>query len=287
MNIAWAGTYAATKVLMERAPFFLVTSLRYLAAAAPLLLVAWRISGLRMSARDFARAALMGIATFTLCPLFLYAGVSLSRAGDAAVLVSTEPLLVSIGAFVFLREKIDRPTGAALAAAFAGAVILSGFWLETGAVHPFGTALIVLGIFFEASYSVMGKELLRRHPPLRVTAVALAAACVVNAVAVTLFVGWAPAARLTAGDGLILVGYLAGLCTVVGYTYWYVALRDAATSRVTLTIFAQPVVGLAAAYFLNRESPTAHQIAGAAIILAAVAATLRRVPAVPIPPEAA
>ena len=156
INVVWAGTYPATKYLMQDTPFFLVTSLRYLIALAPLLLLAWLRYGLAFTAGDLLRCAVIGIATFTLCPALMYYGVGLSRAADAAILTSAEPLLVSLGAYFYLRERVDRRTVAALLIAFGGALILSEVWRGgQGDINPLGTFFILAGVCFEAVYSVV------------------------------------------------------------------------------------------------------------------------------------
>ena len=271
MNVLWAGTYAATKVLMADAPFFLVTSVRYLLAGLPLVVLAGLRGGLGMPARDLARCALMGIATFTLTPLFMYGGVKIGRAADGAVLTAAEPLLISLGAFLYLRERIARRTVVALVLAFGGALLLSEFWTDARAVRPLGTLLILLGVFFEATYSVVGKELLARHPPLKLTAVSIAAGSLVNAISLTALGWWPRVAGLTAWDWGVLAGYLALVCTLLGYTLWFVVLREHVTANVAITIFTQPALGILIAWAWIGETPTASQIAGTAVILAAVA----------------
>lgn len=276
MNVAWAGTYSATKVLMEHAPFYLVTSLRYLLAVAPLLGMAWFRHGLSMNRGDWLRTAAMGIATFTLCPVLMYAGVGMSRSSDAAILTSMEPLLVSMGAYLYLREKIDRRTGIALITAFFGALLLSEFWKDKGAVSFLGTLLIVCGVYFESLYSVIGKKLIGRHPALKIMALALLCGCVVNVIALTALGLWPEAAGLTGSDWALMGIYLSLICTLVGYTVWLVALAEDAAAKVAITIFTQPVVGIVIAWIWVNEVPTAAQIVGTAVILGAVAAALVR-----------
>lgn len=128
MNVIWAGSYAATKVLMQNVPFYMVTSARYFIAAIPLIILAVRQYGLKMSFADFGKCAIIGISTFVFCPVLMYAGVDISRAADAAVLTSMEPILVSLGAYIYLREKVAPRIFFALAIAFAGSLILSEFW---------------------------------------------------------------------------------------------------------------------------------------------------------------
>ncbi|MDP8256278.1 MAG: DMT family transporter [Candidatus Alcyoniella australis] len=270
LNVIWAGSYSATKVLMQHAPYFLVTSLRYLAAALPLLILAGRRHGLRMPPGDILRSALMGVSTFTLCPLLMYKGVSLSRASDAAVITAMEPLLVSLGAWIYLRERIGRRTAAALAVSFGGTIVLSQFWRQGESLSAFGIGLILAGVFFEAGYSVIGKEILRRHPPLKIVAVAVGAACLVNVTAISVLGYWPQAANLTAQDWSLLVVYLALLCTVVGYTFWFVALRQDSAAKVAITIYCQPVLGVLIAWAWVDEVPTTWMLIGAAVILIGV-----------------
>jgi drug/metabolite transporter (DMT)-like permease len=289
MNVLWAGTYSATKALMADAPFYLVTSIRYLLAAVPLLIAAGVRGGLAMPARDLARCAAMGVATFTLTPLFMYAGVGISRAADGAVLTSLEPLLISLGAYLYLRERIARRTVAALVVSFAGALLLSEFWRETRAVNPLGPLLILLGVSFEATYSVVGKGLLARHSPLKLTAVSIASGSAVNVAAITALGAWPKAAGLSLADWLLLAGYLAGVCTLFGYTVWFMVLSAHVTASVAITIFTQPALGILIAWAWLGERPNLPQVAGTLVILAAVAFGVPRrggTEPEPVPPPA-
>jgi len=269
-NVLWAGTYSTIKMMMAHAPFFLITSLRYLIALAPLLLIAYWRHGLAMNHRDLLRCGIIGVATFTLTPALMYAGVDMSRAADAAIITAMEPLLVSIGAYFYLRERIDRRTQWALVLAFGGTLVLSEFWRATGHLNLLGTMLILLAVFFETSYSVLGKELLQRHEPLKITAWAVTFGCVINVVSVTALDLWPQSRNLTGTDWAILVIYLAVICTGLGYTIWYAALKEDSTSKVAITIFTQPAFGILAAWFLVAETPTVAQIIGTSIIIFAV-----------------
>ena len=273
-NAAWAGTYAATKSLMGHAPYYLITSIRYIIAAIPLLLIAYHRTGLRMNAMDVFKCGLMGIATFTLSPVLMYAGVGLSRSSDAAIITAMEPLLVSLGAYIYLREKIGRKTAFALLIAFGGAMTLSEFWNTNGMINPLGTFLILFGVFFESLYSVIGKQVLARHPALKVSAVTIALGSAFNMVTITALGLWPQAKGLTLSDWLVLVLYLSLLCTALGYTIWFVALKNTSTANVTITIFTQPALGILISWIWVNETPTATTIIGALIIFIAVASVI-------------
>jgi len=75
-------------------------------------------------------------------------------------------------------------------------------------------------------------------------------------------------------DWAILVFYLSAICTAVGYTVWFVALKDASTASVTLTIFTQPALGIVISWIWVSETPTATTLVGALVIFAAVASVV-------------
>ena len=259
MNVLWAGTYAGTKDLMQHAPYFLVTSTRYLVAVVPLLLITYARGGLGITLGDFGRCVVIGVSTFTLCPLLMYTGVSMGRSSDAAILTSAEPLLVSLGAYLYLREKVGRRTAVALLIAFGGAITLSEFWRTGGAINPLSVFLIAGGVFFEAIFSVLGKELLYRNPPLKIVTYALLSGSLVNGIALSFLGFWPKLGALTSVDWFVLVVYLSLICTVGGYTWWYIALREDTTSKVAITIFIQPVVGILVSWAWVGERPTWSQ----------------------------
>jgi drug/metabolite transporter (DMT)-like permease len=276
MNIIWGGTYGATKSLMQHAPYFLVTTTRFALAALPLLAYVAKRYGLRMDRGDLLRCAAMGLATFTLSPALMYAGVGRGRAADAAILTAMEPLLISLGAYLYLRERIAPRTRVALAVAFAGAVLLSEFWRAQGAARPLSIVLIAAAVCCEAVYSVVGKDVLRRQPPLKVVAVALACGSTVN-LAVSAAAGWLPRlGGLTGGDWLTLAVYLSLLCTVIGYSVWSMSLKNTAAANVAITIFVQPLGGFVLSWLWVNETPSLFQLLGAGLVVAAVAISARR-----------
>jgi drug/metabolite transporter (DMT)-like permease len=274
-NVIWAGSYPATKLLMRHAPFFLVTSTRYLIAVLPLVLFTARRYGFRMSRGDFARCAALGVASFTVCPALMYAGVAVGRAADAAILTATEPLMISLGAYFYLREPLSRRTIAALLLAFVGALVLSEAWRAHGTIAPTAIALIAAGVAAEAGYSVLTKALLPRHAPIKILTVALLAGSAVNAVILGGLGWWPRLALLTLADWSVLVFFLALLCASVGFLTWNLALQHDSTANVAITIFVQPVVAIFLAWWWVDEVPAFYQGVGTLLIVAALGIALR------------
>jgi drug/metabolite transporter (DMT)-like permease len=66
--------------------------------------------------------------------------------------------------------------------------------------------------------------------------------------------------------------------SLIGFTCYEWLLHRMSAATVTSYAYVNPVVALGIGYWLGNEALTAHMIVGAVIILASVAAILRRVP---------
>jgi drug/metabolite transporter (DMT)-like permease len=284
-NAIWGGTYPATKFLMAEVPYYLATSTRFLLAALPIALIAAARHGWRMDRVNLARCAAIGLATFTVSPLLLYAGVRIGRAADAAIITAAEPLLIAVGAWLYLRERLTRRTIAALGIAFVGAALLSEFWRDARQIQPVSIALMGAAVCCEAVYSVLGKKVLERYAPLQMLAAALLTAAAVNGAAVGALGWWLRLGQFSAASWAVLLGYLVLVCTVIGYLFWNSALRETQTANVAITIFVQPVAGILISWAWLGERPSIGQALGAATIVSAVIAATWKRPIAPPHPE--
>jgi drug/metabolite transporter (DMT)-like permease len=235
----------------------------------------------------------MGLAVFCVGPRLQVLGVHLGSAGDSSVLVAIEPLITALAAAVVLRERIPARRWAGFGLGMIGVLLLSGGWKGSIAWN----SLIAYGLFLssfvcESAYSVVGKPLLGRVHVLKLIAAATACGTAANLVIdgrSTLV----KTAHLPASAWL-MVAYLVVICTLVGYTLWYVVIRNADVSLAAMTILVQPLFGVLAASAFLGEPWHGGQVWGTAAILAglglgllAPSAEARRSPRGPTEPDAA
>ncbi|HTV41819.1 MAG TPA: DMT family transporter [Candidatus Sulfotelmatobacter sp.] len=128
MNVFWASTYSVFKTLSPVLDANDLATLRYGLAAAILFLSWYWLPGEAPRGRDLAGAIVMGIIAFGFSPRLQVAGVQMGRAGDASVLIALDPIIVSICAAVFLRERVGPRRWAGFAAAMAGAAMVAEVW---------------------------------------------------------------------------------------------------------------------------------------------------------------
>jgi len=236
--------------------------------AAVILAVCWRwLPGRGPCGRDLFRALMMGVLVFVLGPRMQVLGVHWGLAGDSSVVVALEPLITAVGAALFLREQVPIKRWIGFAIGMAGIVILNGGWeLRLHGAYLLANLVFISSFVCEASYSVLGKPLLERCSPVKVIATALFLGSAMNLVAD----GPAALAKvpvMTATDWGCLA-FLSLICTLVGYTLWYVVIRETDVNLAALTILVQPVFGVAAAAWFLGEALHWGQLWGALVVLA-------------------
>ena len=275
MNFCWAASYSVFKEISPWLDAGSVATLRF-GICGILMLCCWPwLPGATPRGRDLLRAILIGLATFVFAPRLQVAGVQLGRAVDASVLLALDPLIVSIGAAIFLRERIGPRRLIGFSLGLGGVLLMAKVWQP--AFHWSGltaNVLIVLSFFCESVYSVAGKPLLARAGLLKVLAVALVAGTIANFSLDGLHT--IHSASTLPGGAWLLMAFLSLVCTLAGYWLWFAVIREAPVSTVALTIFIQPLAGIAIAMVFLHESLYWEQLWGALAIFGGIVIGLSR-----------
>jgi len=275
MNAFWAGTYSAFKGLTPHLDAGALATLRY-SLAAGILGVCWPwLPGSAPRGQDFLRTVVMGVIVFCFAPRLQVAGVQLGGATDAAVLMALEPLVTSIAAAWFLRERIGPRRWIGFGLGLLGVLVMKEVWRPDFRLPGlWANALFLSSFACEAAYSVMGKPLLGRWGMARVVTVALLSGSLANLV-------WEGPAAWHAAVALPVEGwwvmlYLSVICTVIGYVAWFYVIREAEVNVAVLTVFLQPVLGVLIAAVALGERPHWGHLWGSLVILLGVGIGLSR-----------
>ena len=286
MNLFWAGTYSAFKGLALTLTPGELTTLRY-ALATILIGLLWPLlPGKAPQRRDLFKTAIMGILVFSVGPRLQVLGVHLGKAGDASVLIALEPLVTAVAAALFLREHVPFRRWIGFGIGLSGVLLLNHGWRIGIPWAGLIASLIFLSSFLcEAAYSVIGKPLLGHSGILKVVAVALGWGTLVN----LLLDGpntWTKLPELTTAAWLVMA-YLTIICTLVGYSLWYLVIRDTDVSLAAMTILLQPAVGVFIAALTVGESLHWGQLWGTTAIVIGLGIGLNAQPRAPSPEECA
>jgi drug/metabolite transporter (DMT)-like permease len=252
-----------------------LTTLRFGIAAA-LLLAGWRwFRGGSPTLGDMPRIACMGILVFCMAPRLQIDGVNRGQAGDTSLLMALDPLITALAAAVFLREQVPARRWWGCLLGMLGVILLSRVW--TGEAAPMrglvANVVFIASFFCEAAYSVLGKPLLHRCSPLKLLACGATAGTVAN-----LFLDLTidhratlAAVKTMTATSWLLVLYLAIICSIVGYTLWFVVIRETEVNIAGLTVLVQPLAGLFLSVVWIGERVHWGQLWGSAAILVGLA----------------
>ena len=134
--------------------------------------------------------------------------------------------------------------------------------------------IFVASFFGDAAYSVIGKPILGRAGAMKVLAVALLAGTIANA-GVDGRETLVALQKLPVVPWLLLSG-LAVICTIAGYGFWFVVIRENDVNVPVLTIFTQPFFGIALAALWAGEPLHWGQLWGGLVIAAGLIVGLSR-----------
>jgi drug/metabolite transporter (DMT)-like permease len=275
MNFLWSATLSIYNALKPHLDAGGVVTLRFAGAALTLVLVWPWLPGRSPRGYDLLKTAIMGVVVFVIGHRLQVYSTQIGAAGDSAVLMGLEPLVTSVAAAIFLREHIGPRRWMGFALGMAGVLLLHG--LLSGEVRMAGirSSLIFVSCFIsEAAYSVMGKKLMAHASYTKILALGLVFGTIGN----LLIDGRhtiQSAASMTFGDWM-LIAYMSTICTAFGYALWFAVIQETDVNVTALTIFAQPLAGLAIAAVWLHEPLHIGQLWGGLAIVAGLIVGLSR-----------
>lgn len=275
----WAGTFVATKVVLEQIPPALSALYRYLIASVILLGVNFR-NREKVKKEHYPSFIFLALTGVTLYYLFQHYGIKYTNATDAAVLISISPVFICIISWFLIGEPVRPVTVAGLILAFTGSllVITDGkITLDQWGERFWGDILILLTAVSWALYSAYGKKLLNNYSvktlitnttiigtvfliPVSLPEIARAGSYSLD------WVGWA---------NLL---YLGGAASVYGYLAWYRALTKLPAVTVGSYLYFRPLLtGIIAAAALGEKVGLFVIAGGVLIILGTYLSTIKKI----------
>lgn len=267
-SILWALAFIAIKIALLGMPPLTLQASRFLVAGAGLLAIAWLLGRPFPARRDDWRA----IVFLGLLNHALYLGVTTfaiqrMSAGMAAVLASTNPVMLALVAPWALGERMGLVKAGGLALSYAGVVWV--MWSRVGPDNqPGAMALFLVSVGFLVSGTIVFKRLAPSLDRLVLTGGQLLVAGIVLAVPAALAERWTDV-QVTA-PFLLAQGYLIVGVSWVAILIWFWLLDHGDASRASAWFFLNPIVGLLLAALLLGEPLDGQDLLGAAGVAAGI-----------------
>ena len=278
-NLIYATSYVATRLTLDDVPPATLAFVRCALGGAVLLPLAIRaLRAARITRVDHARIAAMGVLGFGAAFALGHWGLLRSTAANAALLIIVEPLAIMALSPLMLGERLRarEAAGGALALVGTVVVVLDGVPGFTSRLAPHwrGDLLLIASGVGYAAYSLIGRDVLRRHPPTPVTALSIAwgAAALVPLAGLEWWTGARPA---WTGQGVLGTLYLALVITALAYLVWNWALERVPAPRVAIFLTVQPIAGALLGIVVLGDAFSAFTVLGGALIVGGLMLTAR------------
>ena len=226
-------------------------------------------AGFKISLRDIPLFLGLGIGSILLFTVCYFSAITIMPLSTAAILLYTSPIWIMLMSAVLFHEKITSRKIIALALAFAGCVLVSGFSGDgitaTGLLFGLGSS-IGYGL-----YSILGTIALRKYSPYTVTTYTFLIAAIgswfINHPADML----SKFSSATDFNGLILLSLLTALLTaVIPFLLYTLGLRNVEASKAGILATVEPMVATIVGITYFSEALTLLSGLGIFLILSAV-----------------
>jgi drug/metabolite transporter (DMT)-like permease len=276
--VVWGSTYLAIAVAVRTLPPLLAAGVRFAVAAAILggwLVLTRRARSLRASFPELRGAAIVG-----LCLLLGGNGLVMIAerevpSGLAALIVGSVPLWVLLYRTV-AGDRVRRIGLAGVAVGFVGVALLT---LPTGISGETSWLGMLVMVGASASWAfgtfVSPRLALPRDPAGSTTLqMAFGSAGLIAAGLITGELASADASRFSP-DSVIALAYLVVFGSLIAFSAYTWLLQHASVSTVATYAYVNPVVAVVLGAALLGEQVTGSMLAGATLVIAAVAFILR------------
>lgn len=269
--VVWGSTYLGIAIVIETIPPMLSGALRFLAAAVLLgafLAVRKGLGVFRMTRRQFAGAALVGLLLLTGGNGMVAVAEQHIGSGLAALLVASVPLWLVL----FRIVARDRPALLTLAGVLVGFAGVAAVSLSGGGAAGSTTGIVVI-LIASASWSVgsflSGRIAMPANPFAASTVEMLVGGA--GMIAVGLGTGERLDPAAISGRSWAALAYLIVIGSLVGFTAYTWLLGNAPISLVSTYAYVNPVVAVLLGVLVLGEQVTAQIVIGGLVILVGVA----------------
>jgi drug/metabolite transporter (DMT)-like permease len=276
----WGSYPAFAKLALVAFPPLVLVAIRCSIASIFLCALLFRRGSSEFTAlrwRDLGPLAFLGFAGIFVSTGGTYLAIAFTTASSAVLLQLATPVMVAIGARLYLGERL-RPlqwAGVACSAAGVGLIITKGSWHAVMHLdlRP-GDFVLLLSQVGWAAYTVYGKRVLAHHSPVvaTTTAYVLGSLMVLPLPFITARLFPAPDFSSPVAWGVVVYQAILGS---IAHIWWYEAVHTVGPSRSAVFMNLQPVVGVLLAWAMLGERIGLSGVLGGAAVLGGVTLTTR------------
>lgn len=259
----------ACKVAGNHLDPFQLTFLRFAIGGLillPFAIVELRKSHVKLTVKDLAMLAGVGILGVPISMVFFQLGIMYSNAATASVLISINPLFTMIFAHFFANEKLNRYKAIVLAIGFVGLIFMIKPWNMQEGNTVIGMVYMMLAAIFFGAYTVAGKVSVQKMGIMAQTSISFILGSLI--LLIIILITGKPVIE-GVSENILLVLYAGIFVTGIGYFCYFMAIKASDASTGSLAFFIKPAIAPVMAVIFLKETILWNMYAGIACILIA------------------
>ncbi len=272
MVLIWGANLSVVKdALTEMTPMSF-NALRLALGAAALAAITWLIEGrIQFQKRDLGLLVFLGLLGNTAYQTLFIEGVSRTKAGNVALLLSSATIFIALMSRLIGQERLGKGVwaGILLSLGGVGLILVESSALQVSGATLAGDALIVACSLCWAAYTVSARSVMRRYSPLSFTTLTFGSGTVFFVIAAIPSLAAEDWSAVSARSYWELV-FSALMALSVGYALWFFAVSRLGGTRASIYNNLIPFVGVAVAWLFLDESITTLQVVGGGCVLGGI-----------------
>ena len=276
----WGWSFVATKIALGYVTPAELIGLRYI-LGLPILatIIIGKSMPISFSGREWGRLVIAG--GVVAAHFFIQVvGINYTSATNTGWIISVSPLAIAVLSVIFLKEKLNWRQMTGIAVATGGILLLvsHGNLIQLDWLQSVGDWLVLASAHTWAIYTIITRDLSRKHRPLVVTFMILAFSSVVFIIWMLFRTDWGAVLSMPL-QAKAAVGFLGVICTGVAFWLWQEAVARMGAARAGFFLYLEPLATtLLAVPYLNESFGLWSAVGGAAVLTGVFIAEKRRHP---------
>jgi len=267
--VFWSLTFVWFKIVNEVYPPFTIIFLRLIISSLILLPVAWSAGILqKINRRDYKWIILLSFFNPFLYFVCESIGLTMVSSTLAAVIVSTIPLFVPVGASVLFGEKLTPLNITGILLSFLGVIIVVVNRDFSFGANPVGILLMLGAVFFAVCYTLLVKKLMNRYNAFSLTAYQNLLGIFLFLPLVTVFELKPLFNAVPTTRAIVSLICLAIFGSSLAFIFYNYSVKNLGASKANIFTNIIPVLTAVFSYFILDEIMTFQKITGIAVVLA-------------------
>jgi len=268
--LLWGGSFAGMRIVLRSLDPLTVIWCRMIIALLLILPFTKRLLPKQYRKGDWKILLLMVL--FQPCLYFLLESnaLLLTTSTQAGVISASVPVLVTIGAWMFLSESVNKQTIIGLILSVTGVIILTFNQSEGGiAVNPImGNMMEVLAMIFAAANMIIIKKLSSRYNPWTLTAMQIIGGAIFFLPGLYFLIQ--EDSSVWTGNLILILIYLGAFVSLGAFGLYNWGMSRISASRASSFINLIPVTAIITGWLILGETLNLPQSLAALIVIAGV-----------------